>query len=1637
MKKHFRHMALSVMLAAGMCVPGNGMVFAAPDQTGRWVSENQGWRYYNAAGTACTGWIETASGWYYLDLQTGLMKTGLQQIDGKTYYFTATGENGIEGKLFCGWREEVDGTRRFFGTSHDGSFGSMQTGWQWIDGYCYYFGENGVMTKNATTPEGYQVNEQGQWVGEDGTVQFEAGKGLSSTEKKAGPGNGTSTGSSSSSGSGGSSSGGSGSAGSGSSSSGGNHSGTNNSGNSSSDSDNSGSDKENNGSDHENGGNHGSNSGENNSGQIPETTPLLKEAQTKLIDLGWTQYAVFAFTEGSIADYSIEVDGIDITDACTKVDDQGTIVKWQTTVWHPGTITVTRNTDGKNQRVLFSKESETVTEAGNPESAPKNLVTNGAISVFDYYLDNYDSDGNVRVRPGKTTFAVNGTQREEKAEVPTDYYVPDAEIDQDGKGEILVKLSLKTEEQESWFDGLTTIKAMDTENKIINTNLTFTKDYDETYGKTGVIKIALPATNMRSRGQYQLNLVSSYSKNKLTVPVELVDATEYKMMLGSLNPNPQPGECLNFDIVGANGETFGNEILSPIYRVDLTMPSGKVKTLTKISQWYEIGSMLHICGVDTDDETNIITDERGVYTVTVYAHGYQTMSKKVEIGNASAANNIASFAAKTVSVEKNDDYGIDALSGATSMVPDSGSDSDGSGSNVLNGWLVFDHDLLANALILNEIHPTEESSAVAKWYFDQSRVYVTDETAEDFYDFTRYLNAVKDAKLNGIYLTFEQYQAEETQENNGRPYQIKRVLEDGKLGSTENLTTMIGKNAPELSGLSGKIKENLVLSTKDDSEYFQKIQGIYLDGSATALRHDDYLSQYEFNEDRSELTIYAYPMLEGTVGETLQLTPGTHTLRIVAEGYKETTVTLEIAKDIEVFDLSLAENPERTEDEEATAYHVGQSVYVQASSKEGEMQGDFLKNLEEVTLNGKQVLPYGAGQIGGECDYRLEDGRLILGKNLFEKAGRYTLQLKANADAGYAPKTLTFNLLEEATVPGEEKNAAPEFKKAVLKEENGFFAKAPYYQLFFDGMDLDGDGETEDDVETWLRADNLTVYVDGVVYEAGMYSDNTGRYAIEESENWRKSILAIRPESMSGEHEVKITAEGYEDCEFTFTGEAEEKEEKEAPVLKKTEMVENDTYGDYYKIQFTGETVSDFFEEDSLLVKVNGENYEKPESTFWASYVSTTRGTNLYSFNPYSNELEIRPENMMEDLEVEITAEGYEPLIFTITAASDEKKTPDVKESYYVEESETLAYYRVDFAAENDEELSKYLNNRNMVLTVNGEEYERGYSMNADSTKTFVAVGKMGAYGTVYSYLKLSTDAFTEAENEVVIEVEGYEPLNFIIENSDMIDGDEDEAFTPEVTKTKYVEKSWFDPAYYQIKFKEDEDKKIKEYLESEELSVAVNGEDYVKTNSFAFGNSANNFYAGTIAGTYGSEYVIKLTTDMFTEDSNLVEIEAGDEFGKIALTIKKDGSLVTVDTAQADDDLDAVAEIELPVDSDEITDASEKNEEILDEIIDEDENIADEKAEKDNAEDKSDTEDTSEIEDKSDERKEEDSAMDEEEEAPSADSKQEESDEELAPEESEEDESSDTDEDETSESDMEEDVSESNETESDTEEQK
>ena len=64
----------------------------------------------------------------------------------------------------------------------------------------------------------------------------------------------------------------------------------------------------------------------------------------------------------------------------------------------------------------------------------------------------------------------------------------------------------------------------------------------------------------------------------------------------------------------------------------------------------------------------------------------------------------------------------DAISGATNKSGGSGADatSGASGSMMINAYLMYDYDLLANAMVLNEIGlRSKDSDAVMKWWLEQ------------------------------------------------------------------------------------------------------------------------------------------------------------------------------------------------------------------------------------------------------------------------------------------------------------------------------------------------------------------------------------------------------------------------------------------------------------------------------------------------------------------------------------------------------------------------------------------------------------------------------------------------------------------------------------------------------------------------------------------------------------------------------------------------------------------------------------------------------------------------------------------------------------------------------------------------------
>lgn len=170
-----------------------------------WQWSNDSWHYYATSGALQTGWLKDDDAWYYLEGKEGVMLVGLHQVDGKQYYFSRSGamQTGWKwsdnhyryfesnGAMKTGWIKDkgvwyylnpedgimlvglhkVNGEHYYFDET-----GAMETGWKQIDSNWYYFQADGSLLKNATTPDGYKVNEEGIWKISQTTVAVEQDK---------------------------------------------------------------------------------------------------------------------------------------------------------------------------------------------------------------------------------------------------------------------------------------------------------------------------------------------------------------------------------------------------------------------------------------------------------------------------------------------------------------------------------------------------------------------------------------------------------------------------------------------------------------------------------------------------------------------------------------------------------------------------------------------------------------------------------------------------------------------------------------------------------------------------------------------------------------------------------------------------------------------------------------------------------------------------------------------------------------------------------------------------------------------------------------------------------------------------------------------------------------------------------------------------------------------------------------------------------------------------------------------------------------------------------------------------------------------------------------------------------------------
>lgn len=1316
---------LAIMTAA-QTMTGYGATItagAAPDH-GSWVREGQNWKYQAADGSFAKGWIHTASGWYYLDPDTGVMKTGKAVIDGKQYYFDQQSD-GLEGRMHTGWIKDEAGDWYFYSTNADVTEGAMVSGWQWIDGRCYYFelesGEcPGKMFTDGTTPDGYQVNQDGAWLDENGKIQERPGQGYTGMNGQNRVSGSTQTSS------GGSSGGGSGSSSSGAgSSSNGSGSGSNGSGNGS-----------------------GSSSGNTNSnpsspgtsnGQDEQQSSLLLESQTRVVDLGWSQYVSVAFAKGySLNNCRVMIDGVDVTEAMTPVDTDGTIAKWELTVLNPGSITA-MDQEGHAQTVsLGGSQNGSGMIQVRKHTAPSAFLAHGSVNVWDYHLTNYDDHGQVRVKPSTTTFSLG----QKKDEIR--YYAPKAELKDDEtadnvyhvSGEAIVMFNYTSEADKQWFDSISDVDLVsgNGNKNTINADLAWSSDLADHHGKTvGQITVPLGQTNFYSNGLYYLRVKSGNTDT--LIPIEVVNGTAPSMILSEAGAIVS-GKNLHFTV---QNMSYGATM--PVNRVELTRPDGTTEELEKIRDWYLIGDSFVLYNDEsaTDGRNNI--PDPGQYTITVHATGFKDMSYTFTVSDAASATREEAQAAYTLAA-------VDAISSATVSGGSSSGSSDGSdgGSTTMTADLLFDADLLANALILSELQVENEAAdAIAdRWLSDMSGYdAVIGEDSTTFYSFDAYRDAVEKAKNAGSYLSFADYLAAGNAETTAnRPYAVKYVLEDNLLGETQMNGKYLGKEAPaihltdETGNTITEIKEGTdVYLSCEDLAYLQTVADeakLYVNGDYQELSN----TKYTLTENGLLLQLDA---------DVFRLENGSNTLVIKLDGYQDNTVSVPVVKDKKDVRLSVNDG-----------LKVGDAVIL---TNDADESGDIWKYITKVSLKKpdgtvKSILPDGQESISEKVGYSIseeQENQLILGKDLFDTDGEYEVTIEA---AYYEKQTITFEISkEDQTDPGETNPDEAKEPPAAVDGEDSWNMGAYTFQF----------GTASSD---WIK--NISnVSVNGQSYEKGSFVYGNAQYTISETDGF---VKLGNKEITEDKNEIVISAAGYEDLIFYIDKTGKLVDETENPDTENKETlagpVETKDITDGFGLVFDD---AEWFDKITS-VTVNETEYTKADYDLNSNEYRTSWILKQISLSNSAFE-------NSEKNEIVIEAEGYESLTVTIMLDQNGKISDGSNGDIGNEDGEEKAAPEVS-ATEKDNWNDCY------TIRLSGKELDGWFaamkSITINETKLTAVSYSWELDQNKYLLkpndreIRIGKNSLTESQNEIVISADDYEDLIFILDSDGALIAEED-----------------------------------------------------------------------------------------------------------------------------------------------------------------------------------------------------------------------------------------------------------------------
>lgn len=1088
------------------------------------------------------------------------------------------------------------------------------------------------------------------------------------------------------------------------------------------------------------GGGSSSGGGSHSSGGSVTVKKIVDEtkATVQSTDMGTWLPLVFtdSYTFDTVA--SVKVGDMDVTTALSKVTTDGTIAKLALT-GKPDKVVITAK-DGKTQTITLNGTDGAAAVYTGKQYLPQRVLTHGAVAIWDYHLTNYDADGNIRKEPKTTTFDLN------KSVNARAFYSPNAVLHQDDaadniykvSGEVIIKFNYNTAEEKAWFNGITTLQLAGYSERLesLNNDLEFnTKVATNKYGDYGQLTIELGQPNFFSNGRYYVRVKSTAGETVL-VPIHVVNEKAPSMELTEM---PESGKNLHFNV---KDMTYG--ITSPIESVTLTDPNGKTEKLTYIEDYYLFGDTF----VLYNDKENHLS-HKGNYKLTISSNGFKTFETNFNVREGEEAE-------KTVVYQY---AAYDAVTHATGGGSSSGGSSeDGGGSNTMPANLVFDTDLLANALLLHKMErkTADVEKIVNYWKYDiAGRDSVFDKGATDYYKYSSYITAVNTAQTgNASWLSYADYlkNAGDDAKNPNRPYAVKAILEDGLLGETQYNGDYGKLTAPDF--MVGDAAEGRpVVLTTEKKDYVGEIKGLYLNGDWRMLRED----AYEIDKEAGTITIKAGVL---KVGE--------NTISIVATGYQKKTIAINNNKMKET-DLTLSVDKESFKQGETATLTVNGS------------KGDFLKNLTGVALmkDGKvvkNVLYKGAeGSEAAyyEIDKNAADGN-VLKLTLTAKeveAGDYTVSLTAN----YYEEPLTVGF--KVTAKDAETVTTPKVDSYALSKDSS------YYRISFKDA-------TDDELKAYLNS------VEKVTVGSKEYTKQNSSIGNLEKDKFRvvasnpaygfseydKLDLAAVGVDTSNDVMVVIKAVGYEDVTFTIAktsggGGTTDPSEPEKPasvavdncVFKAKDTSAFGENTDYYRLTFKNlkETELHAYINAITSVEVDGVAYsEKGYLGFKESQFRKTVINSAYSSMYDALDLAANGVDTKKDVKVVIKATGYADLTYTIektggsTGGDSGGGDSGEAEGKEAPTPTSVAYTanRYDMIFTNDAgEIDPFFKAIEEI-TVNGETYTVAkFSFDFKDTSYILRASD--------KKIELGTKHFkAPGETKIVIKAKGYKPLEFTYE---------------------------------------------------------------------------------------------------------------------------------------------------------------------------------------------------------------------------------------------------------------------------------